>query len=245
MTDVHALDDSVYDAVARTSTPALDGPVTWISNAANYGKLWVAIAAVLALTGGARGQRAAVRALMALGVTSITANLVVKQVVPRRRPERSTVNPARAARMPASSSFPSGHTASAFAFATAVTADFPLLSALLFGLATVVGYSRVHTGVHFPTDVIAGGILGCSLGTVVCDATLRVGPLSLSGRLTDGNDSSCSAAQSRLLKVFKLRWTSRLSWHVTYSDVTGDLFGCKKSPCEQVETAARGCVVAR
>ena len=90
--------------------------------------------------------------------------------------------------MPASSSFPSGHTASAFAFATAVTADLPLLSAPLFGLATVVGYSRVHTGVHYPTDVIAGGILGCSLATVVCDATLRIGPLPF-GRLPGAADS--------------------------------------------------------
>ncbi len=177
MTDAHALDDSVYEAVARTSTPALDGPFTWISNAANYGQLWAAIAAVLALTGGPRGRRAAARALLALGVTSITANLALKQALPRRRPERSTVNPTRAARMPASSSFPSGHTASAFAFATAVTADYPLLSAPLFGLATAVGYSRVHTGVHYPSDVIAGGIVGCSLATVVCDATLRIGPL--------------------------------------------------------------------
>lgn len=202
MTDVHALDESVYDAVARTSTPALDGPVTWISNAANYGKLWVAVAAVLAITGGARGRRAAGRGLMALGVASITANLVVKQVVPRRRPERFAVNPAREARMPASSSFPSGHTASAFAFATAVTADLPLLSAPLFGLATVVGYSRVHTGVHYPTDVIVGGLLGCSLATVVCDATLRIGPLPF-GRLPGAADSCDSAAQSRLLKMFK------------------------------------------
>ena len=87
MTDAHALDDSVYEAVARTSTPALDGPFTWISNAANYGQLWAAIAAVLALTGGPRGRRAApARALLALGVTSITANLALKQALPGGAP---------------------------------------------------------------------------------------------------------------------------------------------------------------
>ena len=80
--------------------------------------------------------------------------------------------------MPMSSSFPSGHTASAFAFATAVTAEFPLLAVPLFGLATLVGYSRVHTGVHYPTDVIAGATLGFAVGTVVREATLRVGPLA-------------------------------------------------------------------
>ena len=64
--------------------------------------------------------------------------------------------------MPTSGSFPSGHTASAFAFATAVTADLPQLALPLFGLATVVGYSRVHNGVHYPGDVMAGAVLGLS-----------------------------------------------------------------------------------
>ncbi len=57
MTDAHAQHDSIYDAVARTSTPALDGPVTGISNAANCGQLWAAIAGLLALTDGPRGRR--------------------------------------------------------------------------------------------------------------------------------------------------------------------------------------------
>jgi undecaprenyl-diphosphatase len=176
--EVHALDRAIYDAVATTPTPILDAPVTWISNAASFGRLWLVLAAVLGVGGGARGRRAAARGLSALGVTSITSNLAVKHLVPRHRPERLIVTATREARMPASSSFPSGHTASAFASATAVTADVPLLSVPLFALATVVGYSRVHTGVHDPTDVVAGGILGAGIGAAMRTTTLRICPLS-------------------------------------------------------------------
>lgn len=56
--EVHALDQAVYNAVAKTPTPRLDVPITWISNAANYGRLWIIIAAAIAVAGG-RGRRAA------------------------------------------------------------------------------------------------------------------------------------------------------------------------------------------
>jgi len=64
--------------------------------------------------------------------------------------------------MPRSSSFPSGHAASAFAFATAAGSAQPGLSAPLRAVATLVGYSRVHTGVHYPADVLAGAFIGVS-----------------------------------------------------------------------------------
>jgi membrane-associated phospholipid phosphatase len=176
--EADALDRAIYHAVADTPTPTLDVPMTWVSNAANYSRLWVVIAAALAVAGGHRGRRAAIRGLTAVGAASITANLAAKHLFPRRRPTRSSDSPGRQARMPTSSSFPSGHTASAFAFAAAVTADFPQLSLRLYGLATAVGYSRVHTGVHYPSDVMGGGVLGLAVGTAVREATLRLGPLS-------------------------------------------------------------------
>jgi len=176
--EADALDRSVSDAIAKTPSPTLNVPMTWISNAANYSLLSFAIAGVLAATRGQRGRRAAIRGLTAVGATSFMANVVAKNLFPRRRPTRSFVATGRSARMPASSSFPSGHTASAFAFAAAVTTDFPHLSLPLYGLAMLVGYDRVLMGVHYPSDVMGGAVLGLAVGTVVREASLRLGPRS-------------------------------------------------------------------
>jgi membrane-associated phospholipid phosphatase len=164
--EVDALDRAVSAAIADTPTPALDGAMTWASNAANHSKLWVTAAAALAATG-RQGRRGAVRGLVAVGISSLTINAVVKVLLPRRRPERSGTGKGDHVRMPTSSSFPSGHSASAFAFATAASTQLPQASLPLYGLATIVGYSRVHTGVHYPSDVLTGAVLGSAIGTVV------------------------------------------------------------------------------
>ena len=135
-----------------------------LSRAADHGKLWFATAAALALLGGPSGRLAARRGLVALGIASGVANLVAKPLSGRRRPDRQEAEELarRHVQMPRSSSFPSGHTASAFAFATAVGKTQPMLSAPLRALATLVGYSRVHTGVHYPADVLGGAFIGVS-----------------------------------------------------------------------------------
>jgi undecaprenyl-diphosphatase len=76
-------------------------------------------------------------------------------------------------RMPESPSFPSGHSASAFAFAVASSSAMPALAAPLRLLAASVAYSRVHTGVHYPGDVIAGALIGSGIGQVVGSLQLR------------------------------------------------------------------------
>jgi undecaprenyl-diphosphatase len=106
-----------------------------------------------------------------LSVATILVNLGMKPLGRRGRPDRraTQVPTARHVRMPSSASFPSGHTAAAFAFATAVGHELPGAAVPLRALAALVGYSRVHTGVHYPADVIAGALIG----TVLAQVTTR------------------------------------------------------------------------
>jgi undecaprenyl-diphosphatase len=78
--------------------------------------------------------------------------------------------------MPRSSSFPSGHAASAFAFAAGAANARPMPLAPLWVLATLVGYSRVHTGVHYPADVLAGAFVGVSAAELVSRLPRPAGP---------------------------------------------------------------------
>jgi membrane-associated phospholipid phosphatase len=163
--EANRLDVATYLAIAETPTPALDGALRRLSSAADYSRLSLAASALLAIGGGARGRRAAKSGLASLGVTAAVVNLLMKPFLRRRRPDRAAalVPSARHVDMPHSRSFPSGHAAAAFAFATGAGRVDPLVAPPLALLAAVVGYSRVHTGVHYPGDVIAGALCGMTL----------------------------------------------------------------------------------
>jgi membrane-associated phospholipid phosphatase len=166
---LRTVDHAVYVAIAATPTPALDRPMQQLSGAANRSRIWLGIAAGLAIVGGRAGRRAAVRGTAAIGVSSALVNLGIKPLYDRRRPDRTGqgVPESRQVTMPASTSFPSGHSASGFAFASAVGRELPWLSLPLRFLAAAVAYSRVHTGVHYPGDALVGSIVGASIGQAV------------------------------------------------------------------------------
>ena len=169
LAEAKRVDEALYRAVAQAPTPSLDRGLSALSNAANYSRLWIGSAAVLGLLGGQRGRRGAAQGLVSVAVTSAVINVAAKRLGRRPRPDRPAEQaPARTVRMPTSTSFPSGHSASAFAFASGVGHRLPVVALPLHAAAGLVAYSRVHTGVHYPGDVVVGSMLGTMLAQLTC-----------------------------------------------------------------------------
>ncbi|WP_329268903.1 bifunctional phosphatase PAP2/diacylglycerol kinase family protein [Streptomyces sp. NBC_01451] len=162
------LDSWLFETAATRHWPGAERVLPRLSRSANHGVLWFATAAALAATGSPRARRAAVRGLASLAVASATINTVGKRSVRRPRPGLDAVPTVRQLkRQPITTSFPSGHSASAAAFATGVALESRGLGALVAPVAFSVAMSRVYTGVHFPSDVLAGAVLGAGAAFAV------------------------------------------------------------------------------
>ena len=181
------LDLRLFDRVATARLRGADRVLPRLGRAADHGVLWMTAAAGLGLSRNRSARRAAMRGLGSLALASFTANLVAKQVSGRSRPLLTGVPAARQLlRAPITTSFPSGHSASAAAFATAVTLESPRLGAVTIPLAAAVAFSRIYTGAHYPGDVLAGVVLGTGIAAV----TLRWWPLRV--------DDAAKAARPRV-----------------------------------------------
>jgi len=152
-------------------SPARDRTLIAITRAANYSRLWLVVAGGLAVFGGQRGRRAAGHGLTAIAIAAAVANGPAKLFVRRRRPSSRWQPPL--IRIPRSTSFPSGHSAAAVAFATSASVELPALTPLLVPLAGAVAYSRVHAGVHYPSDVAAGVGIGIVSGVLAAHSPWR------------------------------------------------------------------------
>ncbi len=154
-------DRSVFELVASRDWPGPERILPRLSRSANHGRLWFAVAGAVALSNTPRARRCAARGLASLAVASATVNTLGKRSVRRQRPLLDGVPLIRQLhRQPVTTSFPSGHAASAAAFATGVALESPRWGAAVAPLAAAVAFSRVYTGVHYPSDVLVGAALG-------------------------------------------------------------------------------------
>jgi undecaprenyl-diphosphatase len=169
------VDTAIVVWVATHRVGALNGPSVWIGTVDKLGAVWIVLAVSLALARRLGARRALALGLMT-GLGTFAADSVsflVKDVTGRTRPfiAHRQIEPLYTVH---SSSFPAGHAATAFAGAVLAAAIAPRLAPVLGALALVIGFSRVYDGVHYPTDVVAGAIIGVAVGTaavLICELT--------------------------------------------------------------------------
>ncbi|WP_111766924.1 phosphatase PAP2 family protein [Nakamurella deserti] len=163
--EVARWDDLAFRRLATVENVVLDRATPVVTRLSDHSGVWVLVAAGMAATRRPPAVRSAAHGLVTIAVTSLLANQGLKRVIVRRRPPRQLVPATRRAPAKSSSSFPSGHTASAIAFLVVVARRRRRSTAPLAASATVVGLARVSTGLHYPSDVLAGAVIGAVIGT--------------------------------------------------------------------------------
>lgn len=166
---VAAFDDRVDEAFAPLRGRALVDRVFYTATIVGEdGRIWLAIAALLALRPASR--RKALRLLLWLGVETVLVNGPIKRSIGRTRPEFEGEH-VHKIRAQTSASFPSGHSASSATVAT-ILSEGSRLWPLWWALALVIGASRVHVRDHHASDVVGGLAIGTAIGL----AGRRLGP---------------------------------------------------------------------
>lgn len=175
------VDLAVRTWVVLHRLPVLTGVMWGLSSIGRGGIVWLLIAAVL-MAMKRLGPREWAQLALALVVTSAVNDAVLQPVVGRERPFVRSLDVAVIGNRPTSGSFPSGHSANAFAGAL-VLSRFATAPALAWWiLAGAIAYSRLYLGVHYPSDVAAGALVGIACAVATLAVVRRAGRASFPTR---------------------------------------------------------------
>lgn len=153
---------------AHLRAPVLDCAVSFYTCLGNAGLLFLAAAAVMLCF--KRTRKAGAAALLAIAVGFVCTNLILKNLVSRPRPWLGVEGLTALVVENDPNSFPSGHTTAAFAFASALwrTAPDRWMRWAALACAVLMGLSRLYVGVHYPSDVLVGVLVGLLSGWLAC-----------------------------------------------------------------------------
>jgi undecaprenyl-diphosphatase len=152
-----------------------DRLMTRLSWVMTSGTGWLLFLLLATLVDRQRGWKSLPAVAPALWLATATVEHPIKKWFRRRRPFVSLVEAIIVGRKPGSYSFPSGHSAAAFAGALLLAREYPGGARGFFGLAWLVAFSRIYLGAHYPGDVISGSLLGMVLARIYSRALRKIG----------------------------------------------------------------------
>ena len=159
--------------------PIMNSIVAFYTTLGDDGIIWIVLGVILLIP--KKTRKCGIMVLAALLVMLVTNNLILKNIVARPRPYAThpelVEDIANLIHVPKSYSFPSGHTVSAMAAACTVFSQHKKMGIVALVCATLMGLSRLYVGVHFPTDVYAGMIVGALIALFVWYATKKLSPV--------------------------------------------------------------------
>ena len=164
------LDFAAFQWLRTHQSSFLDVVMAGLSDIANGGYLWVALAVLIAFLHRSRWP-GVVQVVLAVGLTFLITDYIAKPLFNRARPFESYAESRVYGYKPTTKSFPSGHAASAIAGACALASLAPEARVIFWIFAVLIAFSRVYLGVHYPADVLAGGLLGLGIAMFVVGGT--------------------------------------------------------------------------
>jgi undecaprenyl-diphosphatase len=172
---LQALDADLFIRVNHLPhTPFSNGFFHFITMAFHGGAAWYLLVAGAMLAQGKWDKRLWQQTVIPLTAASAVVEGPIKGYFKRKRPFIDLVRAVVIGRKPGTWSFPSGHAATGFAGAYLLSRQFPRLRAFFYGAASLVAFSRVYLGVHYPGDVVTGSVAGHTLAQIFAWVYKRV-----------------------------------------------------------------------
>ncbi len=170
MDSIYQFDFAILDALQTLHCTVLNYIMAFFTTIGNNGYAWILVTILLLLI--KKYRVIGLASALSLIIEFVLNDLILKNLIARPRPFTLRPEIDTIVSQPSSYSFPSGHTASAFAAATAIFMFDKRLGTIAYVVATLIGFSRNYFFIHYPTDVLCGALLGILVG-VLCSLLIK------------------------------------------------------------------------
>lgn len=165
MEAIHNIDFGILDFLQTLHNEVLNAIMSIFTHAGDNGYVWIAFCIILLCI--PKTRKIGIYLAITLIVEVILNDGIIKSIIARERPFLQRTGIETIIKQPSGYSFPSGHSASSFAAATAIFLHNKRLGIGAYVLAACIAFSRLYFYVHFPTDVLFGSLLGVLIGFLV------------------------------------------------------------------------------